>query len=175
MKGLFGLIQIACLVGGFVALFNGQWLVLIGAWVAAGLVGLAGNRIVRGIDGVSETGREAMASISRAIELLRRGEYRAATGVTRSAVSNFRLGGDKNLLPIALTVHAVALASTRDVVGAENAISEASRLFDKVPAALAAEASEMRQVHASVRRELQNGVPDPHRLVEDFLTFNDTP
>jgi hypothetical protein len=175
VKALFGLIQMACVVGGFVALFNGQWLVLTGAWVAAGLVGLAGNRLVRGVDGVSQTGRDAMASIPRAIELLRRGEYRAATGVTRSAVSSFRMGGDKTLLPIALTVHAVALAGIRDVAGAEKAISEASRLFDAVPAALAAEATEMRQVHASVRRELQDGVPDPSRLVENFLAFNDTP
>src|SRR4051812_3702556 len=122
MKALFGLLQLACAVGGIVALFHGQWLLLIAAWIAAGLVGLFGARAVRGVDGISESGRQALGAIPRAVELLRRGEYRAATGVTRSAVTGFRMGGDKSLLPVALTLHAVALASTRDLTGAEKAL-----------------------------------------------------
>lgn len=173
MKALLGFVQMGCLVAGLVAMFNGRWLVGIGAWVFAGLVGLAGNRVVRGVEGISDTGRDAMRAIPRAIELLRRGEYRAATGMSCSAVTDFRIGGDKTLLPIALTVHAVTLAATRDTAGAEKALMEASRLLDAMPAGLAAEATEVRQVHTLVRRELRNGVPDPSRFVEDFLAFND--
>lgn len=175
MKGLIGLLQLACLVGGVVALFNGQWLLLIGAWLVAGLVGLAGNRLVRVVDGVSETGREAMSQILRAIELLRRGEYRAASGVTRSAVSSFRMGGDKNLLPIALTMHAVALASVNDAAGAEAAVIEAKGLTAALPPALQADAEDFREIQGLVERELRKGLPDADGLVREFLAFNDAP
>ena len=172
MKALLGWVQMGSLVAGLVALFNGRWLIVIGCWVFAGLVGLAGNRLVRGVEGISESGRDAMRAIPRAIELLRQGEYRAATGMSRSAVTSLRIGGDKALLPLALTIHAVALAATRDAAGAEKALMEASILFDAMPPSLAAEATEVRQLHALVRRELRNGVPSPSRLVEDFLALD---
>ena len=117
MKALLGLVQMGSLVAGLVALFNGRWLIVIGCAVFAGLVGLAGNRLVRGVEGISESGRDAMRAIPRAIELLRKGEYRAATGMSRSAVTSLRIGGDKALLPLALTIHAAALAATRDAAG----------------------------------------------------------
>jgi hypothetical protein len=175
VKTVLGLLQFGCMLGGFIALFNGQWLAMVGAWVAAGLIGLAGNRVVRAAEGISETGREAVADVSRAIELLRRGEFGAATGVTRSAVTGFRMGGDKDLLPIAMTVHAVSLASIRDVSGAEQALTEASGMLRSLPPELAAELPDMRHMHALVQRELQNGVPDPSRLVAEFLALNDAP
>lgn len=155
------------------ALFNGQWLVLIGAWLFAGLIGLAGNRLVRGVDGVSQLGQDAMRNIPGTVELLRRGQYGAANGMSRSAVTSFRMGGDKALLPIALTLHAVTLAATRDTAGAEKALTEAASLFDRMPPGLAQEVAEVREVHGFVRRELRKGVPDPSRFVEEFLAFND--
>jgi hypothetical protein len=173
VKALLGWMQMGLLVAGLVALFSGRWLVVLGAWALAGLVGLAGNRLVRGVEGVSSSGRDAMIALPRAIDLLRRGEYRAATGMSRSAVTDFRMGGDRNFLPIALTIHAVTLTATRDTDGASKALLEASRLLDTMPPARAAEVMGLRQVHAHVRRELRSGVPNPSRFVDDFLAFND--
>jgi hypothetical protein len=167
------MLQVAGLVGGVVALFNGQWLAVIGAWLFAGLIGLAGNRMVKGVEGISQFGQDALPNIPRTVELLRRGDYDAAKGMSRAAVNSFRMGGDKELLPIALTMHAVTLAATRDIAGAENAIAEAGRLFDRMPPALAAQLDEVRELHAFVGRALRNGVPDPSRFVQEFLTFND--
>ncbi len=173
MKALIGLFQFACLGGGVVALFNGQWLGMIGSWLLAGLVGVAGNRLVRRVDGVSETGRQAMSQIPRSIELLRRGECRAASGVTRSMVSNFRMGGDKYLLPFAQTIHDVALASVNDAAGAETAVTEAKRLTAVLPPIPQVDVEVLREMQGLVERELRKGLPDADSLVREFLALDD--
>ncbi|WP_395243501.1 hypothetical protein ACGGZK_15410 [Agromyces sp. MMS24-K17] len=173
MKTFLGFLQVGSGIGGLIALFNGQWGLTILAWGFALLIGYLGNRMVRAVEGVSQTGREALGGVSQSIDLLRRGEYRSALGVSRSTVSSFRMGGDKAFLPIALTIHAVALGATGDVQGARRAAQEADDGFRRLPPMLAADADEMREVLAVVRRELDRGVPDPSGLVEKFLAFND--
>lgn len=172
MKPLLGWLQTAGLIGGVVALFNGQWVAMVGSWLFAVLVGLAGDRLVRSAEGLSQSGQDAMGAIPRTIELLRQGQYAQARGTSRSAVTSFRMGGDKQLLPIALTLHAVTLAANRDIEGADNALTEAARLFDNMPAGLAEEAADIRELHALVRREVRTGVPDPSGFVERFLALN---
>ena len=179
MKGLLGLIQLACVIGGVVAVFNGRWPLLIVGWVAAGGIGLVGSRMVKHATGISESGREVLANgtIASAIDLLRTGNYSAAMGLTRSAVQSFRMGGDKDFLPIVLTLHAVALAALRDIAGAHRALDDAvdtlQSLSPATRSAFASELAEMQQIHVLLRRELRNGVLDPRRMVEDFITLNE--
>lgn len=169
MKPLLGMLQMACFIGAGVALFSGQWLLVAAALVSAGLVGLVGNRLTRAVDGISDTGREALAHIPQAMELLRREQYQAAMGLTSGVVTDIRLGGDKALLPPALTLHAVALASVGDARGAEKAVQEASRLTQSLPPAVAAEADGIRHIQQMVRRELALGLPDPKAMVRAVL------
>lgn len=169
MKALFGLLQIGLGVVGVIALINGKWLWMIGAWVAAGLVGLAGNRAVRSVEGISELGRDAARNLDRAVDLLRRGDYPAAAGVTRSAVRDFRIGGDKVLLPLAMTLHAVALTSVRDVPGARQATVEAADRLRHLPPALANERAVLQQTLTVLQRQLNMGVPDSAAMVAEAL------
>lgn len=173
MKALLGFIQIALGIAGIVALFNGQWLAMIGAWVVAFLIGVIGSRVTRHIEGVSEHGRDAIGGMSRALELLRRGEYLSASGATRSQVQALRIGGDKELLVLALTLHAVALASIRDLSGARKALVEASDRYQALPLAMAQEFPEMRRVHALLQREIAQGVPNPSGMVGEFFELTD--
>lgn len=129
--------------------------------------------MVRKSEGISETGREAMGKVGESVDLLRAGQFQAATGVTRSAVSDFRLGGDRLLLPIALTTHAVALAAVRDLKGSQAAIREANVGLSAVPIALQSDGEVFREVLDLVQRALDNGVPDPQRLIDDFFAIND--
>lgn len=175
MRAIFGLLQLGCLVASVLALIKGEWLIAAGAFAGAGVSGLIGNQAVRKAEGVSETGREGIGKVGEAIELLRAGRFQAASGVTRSAVSDFRLGGDRLLLPIALTVHAVALASVRDVDGSQTAIDEATRAFRTVPPELQADSEVFLEVLELAQREVGNGVPDPTGFVADFLALNDAP
>lgn len=174
MKAFLGFVQFGLGVAGIVALINGQWLPMIGAWVAGGLVGLVGNRLVRMTEGVSQSGQDAIGDVRRTSDLLRRGAYPAAVGTTRSLVSAFRSGGDRVLLPFALTLHSVALAAVRDHVGAQRALTEATQLLRFMPAEFSGDVAEMREMHAAIQRELDWGVPDPSRLVASFLDWNDT-
>lgn len=74
---------------------------------------------------------------------------------------------------VALTLRAVALASIRDLAGAQKALVEASDRYHALPLALAQAVPEMPQVHALLQRELARGVPNPSRLVADFLELTD--
>lgn len=175
MKALLGFIQMGSIIAGVVALFSGMWLTAVGALVFAGLVGIAGDRIVRRIDGISVAGRDAMGFTHRALGELERGDYQQAVGSSRAAVRHFRMGGEKALLPFALTVHAAALAATRDVRAAEATLTEASMALNNVPLALATETRELRESQALLHMEIRNGVPDPARLVADFLEIEESP
>lgn len=175
VRAFLGLVQIGLGIGGVIALINGQWMWMVLAWGAAGLTGFFGNLMVRATEGISEGGQAAINDIPRALELLRQGQYSSAKGVTRAAVASFRMGGDKTLLPIALTVHAVALASLREVSDSRKALDEASELFRRLPPALAADLDDMQHLLTLVRQELDLGVPDPDGLVADVITFNDAP
>ena len=87
MKGFLGLLQIGLGIAGLVALFNGQWLAMIGAWVVAALIGFAGSRLVRRTEGVSEAGRQwGVGDMERGVELLLKGDYTSASRETASAV-----------------------------------------------------------------------------------------
>lgn len=179
MRALLGLIQIGCAIYGIVALIGGRWLLGIGFWVAAGLVGVVGNRLTRAIYGVSETGRDVPRKVSHAMDLLERREYRIAAGVARSAVSDARLGGDKALLPITLTIHAVALACQRELSEAQqvlfrarDALTQTRNQLNSPQLALFEMEEMLEQTHRLVQRAIDDGVPDPSRLAADFLALN---
>lgn len=174
MKAFLGFIQIGLGIVGIVALVNGQWLGMIAAWAVGFGVGYLGNRAVRATDGISQLGQDALGNVDRAIDLLRRGEFRAASGVTRSTISSFRMGGDKRLMPMALALHAVALASSQDLSGARRALQESREYLGFTPRGVSAEADELRQLHALIQREIESGVKDPELLVAGFLDWNDT-
>lgn len=173
MKSALGCLQLILWGGGIVALFNAQWIAMIACWVAAALVGFAGNQMVRLAQGVSQSGQDAIGNVNRSVTLLERGEYESAVGATRALVSGFRSGGDKQLLPLALTFHSVALGAARDVPGARRALDEAARGLRMMPREFADEVAELRHVHQTIERELDRGVPDPSRLVAEFLAWND--
>ena len=51
MRAFFGFLQFALGLGGIIALFNGQFVLMIAAWIGAFAVGWFGNRIVKGAMG----------------------------------------------------------------------------------------------------------------------------
>lgn len=173
MKTFLGVLQVGSLIAGLVALLDGKWFLAGVAAVFAFVIGYVGSHMVRHMEGVSQFGQDAFGDFSRSIESLRRGNWQSAVGTARSAVSSFRIGGDAALLPVALTLYSVALAATRDIDGARKIADDADRRFRQVPAEFASEVSEMRHVLMLVRRELDRGVPDPSRLVAEFLALND--
>lgn len=172
MKGFLGLLQIGLGIAGLVALFNGQWLAMIGAWGVAALIGFAGSRLVRRAEGVSEAGRQwGVGDMERGVELLLKGDYTSASRETASAVKTFRMGGDFGLIIMALTAHAVALAARHDLDGARTALVEASDRYQKLPVYQAEMAPGLSQLHSTLQRELAHGVPDPSGLVSEFSRF----
>lgn len=175
MKSILGLAQLGLGAWGVFALINGQWLTVLAAWSVAGLLGLVGNRLTRTVEGVSESGREALASIPRAVELLRDNDYRQALGVTRAVVRSFRLGGDKGLLAMALPIHAVALAANDDPFSAKQALNEIEGLLRYVPAEMGDEVVAIRRLTRWLETELKERPYETSNLVSGFLRWNDSP
>src|SRR5690606_29989130 len=125
MKGCLGIIQIALGIGGIIALINGEWGLMLGAWIGASVVGFLGNSYVKATEGVSQLGQDAMDQIQAALFELRQGNYAHASRLSSSAVQSIRIGRDQLLLPLALQVQATALGATQDIEGAKRAVAEA--------------------------------------------------
>lgn len=172
MKSLLGLIQIGLGIAGLVALVNGQWLTMVGCWVGGLVVGVLGNRAVRAAEGLSETGRGALQTVPEVIEALRRGERQRALGLSNSAVRDFRMGGDKPLLMLALTLQAVTFAGTGAMDKARAALSESRQRLGELPYAAAREAGEIEKLHAILAEELSKHSPNGDRIVSRFLEYN---
>ena len=172
MKSALGCLQFILWGGGIVALINGQWVAMIVSWVAAALVGFAGDRMVRLAEGVSQSGQNAVGDAARAIALLKHGDYASAVRSTRAFVAALRYGGDQLLLPLALTLHSVALAATGDLADARRALGEASQGLRSMPRELTDEADDLRRLHESIQRELDRGAPDPSRVVAEFIAWS---
>lgn len=173
MRALFGFMQIGLGIGGFVALFNGQWLVMILCWVGGFLVGWLGNHVVRVMMGVSQAGQDAMGNLPRALEQISSGNYVAAEGTSLGAVNAFRMGGDRAFLPMALTLRAVALGANGKFDQARAAVNEAEVLSRGGSQQLQEIQAEIRPLILVVQSELRTPVPDSQRLVKRFLELND--
>jgi hypothetical protein len=174
MRTFFGFLQFVFGIGGVIALFNAQWVAMIAAWVAAGAVGWIGNRIVKGAMGVSQSGQEAMANIPRAIDQLKRGSFAAAEGTTLGAVNSFRMGGDKELLAMALVLRAVALGANEKFDLARKAADEAEALTRSTSRQFQELHDMVRPLALHVQRELRGPRPNSSRLVSEFLELNDS-
>ena len=172
MKAFLGFIQVGLGIGGLVALFNGQWLALFLCWGGGFLVGLLGSRATRAIEGVSQGGQEALGNIGAAIEQLRQGRYDSANGLVMGAVSQFRIGDDKDLLVSALTLQSVTMAAVGKPNAAHKAASEAKQRLTNLPSAMALETDDLRMILSLVDSELSRG-SKPDRIVRKFLEFND--
>lgn len=173
MRAFFGLLQFALGIGGIIALFNGQFVLMIAAWIGAFAVGWFGNRIVKGAMGISQSGQEAISSIPATLELIESGRYSAAEGHARGAVNAFRMGGDRGLLPMALLLQAVALGANGKFDQARRAIDEADSLFLSSPAKIRELNEEIRPAMIHVRSELHSPQPDSTYLVTRFLELNE--
>lgn len=172
MRAVFGLLQFGLGLGGVIALFNGQFLIMIAVWVGALAVGFVGNQVVRSAMGVSQSGQEAILSVSRTIELLTQGNYSSAEGTALGAVNAFRMGGDKGLLPMALVLRAVALGANGKFDKARSAIDEADAVYRSSPPSIQEALDEIRPVMLHVQRELHMAQPNSSRLVAGFLELN---
>lgn len=172
MKAFLGFIQAGLGIGGLIALFNGQWLALFLCWGGGFLVGLLGSRATRAIEGVSEGGREASRNIGDAIEQLRQGRYDSANGLVMAAVSQFRIGGDKGLLVVALTLQSVTMAAVGKSSAAHKAAIEAKQRLTNLPSAMALETEELRMILSVVDSEISSG-SEPDRIVRKFLELTD--
>lgn len=173
MRAFLGFLQFALGLGGIIALFNGQFVAMILAWLGALGVGLIGNRVVRGVMGVSQSGQDAISSIPATLHLIEEGQYSAAEGHALGAVNAFRFGGDKALLPMALLLYAVALGANSKFDQARRAIDEADSIFLSSPAKLRELNDEIRPAIVQVKRELHSPQPDAKHLVSQFLELNE--
>lgn len=173
MRAFLGFLQIACGIGGVIALFNGQWLAMVGAWTTAFVIGLVGVRATKAVNGISDMGRESIGSVPQTIDLIRRGAYTQAEGVSLGAVNSFRIGGDRHFLPIALTVRAVALGANGKFDAARKAADEAELLSRNTPARIPGGYDEIRPVILAVQRELRSSTPSSACVVSVFLAANE--
>ncbi|NUT72743.1 hypothetical protein [Pseudarthrobacter sp. C4D7] len=169
MRAFLGFLQIACGIGGVIALFNGQWLAMVGALTTAFVIGLVGVRATKAVNGISDLGFEAIGSVSQAVDLIRRGAYTQAEGVSLGAVNSLRFGGDRHFLPIALTVRAVALCANGKFDAARMAADEAEALSRNPPARSPGGYDEIRPMILAVQRELRSSTPSSGRVVLEFL------
>lgn len=172
MRALFGFLQFALGIGGLIALFNGQFLSMIAAWLGAFLVGWVGNRIVRGLMGVSQSGQDAIPDLRVAMRELSQEKFSSAEGSSRAAVSAFRAGGDKALLPVALLVSAVALGANAKFDLARKAIDESEHLLRTGSPRLQEANGELLPVVLQIQRELHAYQPSSPRLVAHFHEWN---
>uniref|UniRef100_UPI000A3E25EA hypothetical protein n=1 Tax=Demequina pelophila TaxID=1638984 RepID=UPI000A3E25EA len=89
----------ACLIGGVVALFNGRWVDMIVALVVAMRAGFIGNWAVKAQEGISESGRETLPDIDRAIDWLHAGEFQSANVAARGAATRSVLVATRGCWP----------------------------------------------------------------------------
>ncbi|MGB3413906.1 MAG: hypothetical protein WBA28_04230 [Microbacteriaceae bacterium] len=176
MKGCLGIIQIGLGIGGVIALLNGAWWLLLAAFGASIIIGILGSLYVKATEGVSQIGQDAIKEVGSAIQQLRQGNLAAANNLSRSAIRSFKFGGDKMLLPLALTVHAVTLAALGEIDASKKALAESSQLLKSMP--VFAELDDKSQdfideTHRFLEKALNKGVKDPARFVEKFLEIND--
>ena len=169
------------IVSGLIALFNGRWLYVIFCWACAAIVGVIGERLIRQVEGISQSGRESIVKIDQAIQQLREGNYLAANGIIRSAVIIFKTGGDNTLLPIALTVQSVTQAAVGKNDAARKTITEARYRITNFPlaptsASMEAEMREniefMQEIISIVEAGISRG-SSPNSIVREFLARND--
>lgn len=175
MKAFLGFLQVGLGIAGVVALFKGEWLALALCWIGAWLVGLVGNRLVGMKEGISQGGRESIAVLDEAIQLLRSGRYVAAEGHVRSAVTQFKLGGDKELLTMGLVVLAVAQGANGKFDAAKKSAAEAkSRLRNPSSGFYGTrEADEILAILTALERELRGSSPNVDPIVRALLDFEE--
>ncbi|MBC9953793.1 hypothetical protein ICM05_03885 [Leucobacter sp. cx-42] len=178
MKAFFGFLQFVLGAVGLFALFNGQWVAVLICWAGAGFVGFIGGRLVRRVEGVSEGGRQVLQSIGQAVQKLEIGDYDAANGLMASAVFQFKAGGDKGLLVLALSLQAVTKAAVGDYDAARRVIEEARYRIAHMPRGSGVDEAEMREMLAEVHVVLsivETAIfrgERPERIVQEFLEFN---
>jgi archaellum component FlaG (FlaF/FlaG flagellin family) len=172
MKALLGLMQLGLVIGGIIAAFNGQWLLLIAGLVGAFVVGWLGARATRAVEGISESGRNAVGMLHQAERLIRDGNYRSAVGSARGALNGLRIGGDKDILPFAHSTLAVALAGSGDVEGARRALSDADVTAANVRLELREEVDDLRTLGLDLRRELDRRPYDFELFMAVYTKWN---
>ena len=173
MKALLGLLQAGLVIGGIVAAFNGQWLLLIVGLAGAFVVGWLGNRATRAVEGISESGRDAVRMLRDAERLINDGNYRSAVGSARGALNGLRMGGDKDLLPFAYSTLAVALATTGDIEGSRRALNDVEATTRNVRPELRDEVDDLRALGLDLRRELDRRPFSSERLLAVYSKWNE--
>ena len=173
MKALLGLLQAGLVIGGIIAAFNGQWLLLIAGLAGAFAVGWLGNRATRAVEGISESGRDAVGALREAERLIRDGNYRSAVGSARGALNGLRMGGDKDFLPFAYSTLAVALAATGDVEGSRRALNDVDVTAANVRPELREEVDDLRRLGLDLRRELDRRPFGPERFMAVYAKWNE--
>lgn len=173
MKAILGLLQFGLVIGGIIAAFNGQWLLLIVGVAGAFAVGWLGNRATRAIEGISESGRDAVGMIHEAERLIREGNYRSAVGSARGAVNGLRMGGDRDFLPFAYSTLGVALAATGDIEGSRRALNDVDTSAGHVRPELRDEIDDLRALGLDLRRELDRRPFDHVRVLTVYSRWND--
>lgn len=177
MKTLVGIAQLACIIGGFVALFQGHWMWLIVGWVAAGILGYLGNQLVRAQDGISESGKQAVDTFPQIVAHLRAGNFESAAKLSRGAASGFAIGKDTELLAVARQFEAAALIASGDLNSAQTRLNQVDAAIRPLATARSGATpqpvAELLEVQEFMRHELSRGVPLSGTFVERFLAHFD--
>jgi hypothetical protein len=173
MKALLGFLQVGLVIGGIIAALNGQWVLLIVSLAGAFAIGWLGNRATRAVEGISESGRDAVAMLYAAEQHIRDGDYRAAVGSARGAVNGLRLGGDKDFLPFAYSTLGVALAATGDIEGSRRALNDVDACARNVRPDLRDDANDLCTLGHELRRELDRRPFDPDRVLKAYSRWNE--
>lgn len=173
MKALLGLMQGGLVIGGIIAAFNDQWLLLIAGLVGAFVVGWLGDRATRAVEGISESGRDAVGKLHQAQRLIHDGNYRSAVGIARGALNGLRMGGDKDYLPFAYLTLAVALAGSGDVEGSRRALNDVDVTAANVRPELREEVvDDLRTLGLDFRRQLDRRPFDSEQFMAVYTKWN---
>ncbi|MEV8025355.1 hypothetical protein [Microbacterium sp. NPDC080220] len=172
MKALIGLAQLGLGVYGVIAIFTGQWGAAIVCWLGAFSLGFLGLRLTRRSEGASQLTFETVERVHEAIAALRSGRYDIAKGKAAIAVRNARIEGNSDFLPIVLTLSSVTLAANEEFEQARTSMRSAERSFSNLSNQQQLLLRDIRAIMSSVRRQLDEPVPNGGKVVEAFLQAN---
>lgn len=172
MKALVGFLQVGLIIGGIVAAFNGQWLLLLAGLACAYAVGWLGNRATRAVEGISESGSDGIVALREAGRLLDEKNYRAALGSARGAVNMLKLSGDKDFLPLAYLTLAVSLAGLGDLDSTRRALSDLDAIAPRVRPEMQEDVEELRELAVALRHELDRHPFDETRFMTVYQDWN---
>lgn len=173
MRTFLGFAQLGLGIWGLVGLLNGSWMTTIVAWGLLLVVSIIGVRLTKFTNGgVSDMAGDAASAMYRAGEALRNSDLSAARTHSQTAINALRIGGDKDMLPMALTMRAVALGGSGRWGEAKQDMGECRTILNRMDVAKRSYISELDEVFDTVEREVRNPSPSSVRLVAAFNRLN---